>query len=159
MKKSIRQLFGIIVFLSPYFSTNGFGQTMNIVLPDGTTNSFSLTADSKIYFENDNLLFNENNFLIPIDQIRKITFSNSSGVNNVSENGKNFFISPNPVKDEISLKNVPNEICSVKIYNLTGKLMYSSNLNPSSAIINISNFPKGIYLVKVNNSTAKLIKL
>ncbi|MBP7368221.1 MAG: T9SS type A sorting domain-containing protein [Paludibacteraceae bacterium] len=159
MKKSIRQLFGILVCLSPFFSMSGFGQTMNIILPDGTTNSFFLSSDSKIYFENDNLLYNENNFSIPVDQIRKITFSTSSGVGNVAEEGKNFFISPNPAKDEITLKNVPNEICSVKIYNLTGKLMFSQNLNPASTIINISSLPKGIYLVKVNNSTAKLVKL
>jgi hypothetical protein len=159
MKKSIRQFFRILLCLPPFFSMSGFGQTMNIILPDGSANSFFLSSASKIYFEDNNLLYNENNFSIPIDQIRKITFSTSSGVDKVAEEGKNFFISPNPAKDEILLKNVPNEICSVKIYNLTGKLMFSNNLNPSSTIINISNLPKGIYLVKVNNSTAKLIKL
>lgn len=69
-----------------------------------------------------------------------------------------FTIYPNPVSDVVKITSSNNEIESIKIYNLQGKLMLETSAN----IVNVSNFTNGFYLAKIktNNGeeTKKFIK-
>ncbi|HNQ59778.1 MAG TPA: T9SS type A sorting domain-containing protein [Bacteroidales bacterium] len=159
MKTSARFLLPLLIILISSIGVDVFGQTITISLMDGTSNTYPLTSISKIYFEGNNLIFNEANMPIALDQIRKITFTASSGINIVNSGNTSLVISPNPASDAIKLFNLPNETCTVYIFDLTGLLVLSCILNPSNTSINVNNLTKGIYLVKVMNSTAKFIKL
>ena len=71
-------------------------------------------------------------------------------------------IYPNPVKDILQIQNINGEF-SYKIYNVTGKLLKTTN-NQISNNINISDLITGTYILEVTNSegvksTNKIIKL
>ena len=65
-------------------------------------------------------------------------------------------ISPNPVKDILTIKGCNKEVIS--IFNTTGELIYSINADSDLVTLNTSSWVKGVYFVKVNNNTYKLIK-
>ena len=67
-----------------------------------------------------------------------------------------YIISPNPVKDKLTLtlSNAENEI---KIFDLQGKLLLQQNVD-SSAEINVSMLPTGTYVLIVNGESYKFVK-
>ncbi|MDF1570436.1 MAG: family 16 glycosylhydrolase [Bacteroidales bacterium] len=72
-------------------------------------------------------------------------------------------IYPNPVEDFLTIE-VDQPIHSrVEIYSLSGRLMYSNQLQFTSHQINVSSFDKGLYFITVNSQdfvkTGKIIKL
>ncbi len=62
---------------------------------------------------------------------------------------------PNPVKESINITSRIENIKGLKIYNMIGALVYSSQVNDKSSSINIQNLPSGIYYAKLEleNST------
>lgn len=72
----------------------------------------------------------------------------------------NFNISPNPSSDIININSHQTPITTIKIYDLSGKLLFSNEIvSKLSFDLNISSFSKGVYILKLNNHfTAKFIK-
>jgi len=160
MKKADKLLTIVILSLQTIFITAKVqAQSMNIVLNSGTTQTYSITSASKIYFSDNNLIFGETNSSTSINQIRKITFSTATSVDNVSDNRTLFCVTPNPASSYVLLKNIPDENCTATIYSMTGAMMLSSIVSSSSNTVDVNSLPKGVYLVKVKNLTAKFIKL
>ncbi|MBP5725271.1 MAG: T9SS type A sorting domain-containing protein [Bacteroidales bacterium] len=62
----------------------------------------------------------------------------------------NSYISPNPVKDYLTLT-LPTDNNEIKIFDLQGKLLLQQNVE-FSAELNVSMLPKGTYVLVVNNS-------
>lgn len=62
----------------------------------------------------------------------------------------NTYISPNPVKDYLTLT-LPTDNNEIKIFDLQGKLLLQQNVE-FSAELNVSMLPKGTYVLVVNNS-------
>ncbi|MGC3979415.1 MAG: T9SS type A sorting domain-containing protein [Paludibacteraceae bacterium] len=150
----------MILLLS--FAINSFSQSsINIVRANGGTQTFSLTATSKVYFSDSNLMYNETGLSVPISDIIKLTFTLSTSTEDVGIDNNSNVISvyPNPASDYIALKNLPEKSPQINIYSTTGVLIVSFQMNSSSETINVSALPKGVYLVKVNSLTAKFIKL
>lgn len=107
MTKADKLLVVVILSLQTIFiTTNVQAQSMNIVLNSGTTQTFPITSASKIYFSDNNLIFGETSSSTSINQIRKITFSTATSVDNVSDNKTLFGISPNPASSYVLLKNI-----------------------------------------------------
>jgi len=81
---------------------------------------------------------------------------------NVREVADNKFkMYPNPAKNIVNIMaaNDGDNIASVKIYDLTGKVIYSAKANAASVIIDSAAFASGNYFVEVLSSTnAKTIK-
>jgi len=78
----------------------------------------------------------------------------------ISENTsvKNFKIFPNPAQNEVTIISNsinPTEFRTIRIFDLSGKLIYSnSEINQINSIeINLENFYAGIYLLQVETST------
>jgi hypothetical protein len=67
----------------------------------------------------------------------------------------NYNIYPNPTKGILNIKT--NKETEVIIYNIAGKVIYSSTINNSS-IIDISSFNNGIYLVKLTDKDEVYVK-
>ncbi|MDX6747203.1 endonuclease [Polaribacter sp. PL03] len=74
---------------------------------------------------------------------------------------ESFKMFPNPTNGDNIYFSV-TENARIKIYNVLGKLVQTSNVTKSNNSLNISNLTKGIYLLKINSSnqfiTKKLIK-
>jgi len=74
------------------------------------------------------------------------------GVSGINEETSNLLIYPNPVKDMLTVSGTYD---SVKIYDIYGKLILSSNTKQT---INVSSLSKGVYIIKLDNTIKKLIK-
>jgi Secretion system C-terminal sorting domain len=68
----------------------------------------------------------------------------------------NIKIYPNPTTGifTISIK----EDASVKMYDMFGKLIYTSKTNIGESKIDISNYPSGIYLLQVETENGSVTK-
>jgi LEA14-like dessication related protein len=71
---------------------------------------------------------------------------------------KSLKVFPNPVTNgnSISIKAPVNIEADVKLYNLTGKLVFENNVeNINSKSISLSNLPNGVYMLQITiNNTA-----
>jgi hypothetical protein len=79
-----------------------------------------------------------------------VSIENSTVHNSVN------YIYPNPAREQINIRNVnANEI---KIFDATGKRVYSSVTIEKNMSIDIAGFPEGLYFVKTGNTVSKIIK-
>ena len=80
-------------------------------------------------------------------------------VSTVTTESETFSIFPNPVSDQLIIKNIKPESFSVQIYSGIGQLVVvKQNLN-SQETINLKTLKSGIYLVKISaNSQLKAVK-
>lgn len=71
-----------------------------------------------------------------------------------------FAIYPNPATDQLTIETQDENITSVLVVDVVGKVLYSEeNLSSTNKNIDISTFSEGIYFVNINNSiTKKIIK-
>jgi len=65
-------------------------------------------------------------------------------------------IYPNPAQDYISIDNSENLVVKADIYNLSGQLVLSTNLN-GNEIINIQNLSAGNYILKLSNGNSQIV--
>ncbi|TZF93593.1 T9SS type A sorting domain-containing protein [Chryseobacterium panacisoli] len=63
---------------------------------------------------------------------------------------KTFKAYPNPVKEVLHLENIDRNL-SIKIYDLSGKLVFETTTNSNTTSIDTSNLQKGQYIVTVEN--------
>jgi hypothetical protein len=71
-------------------------------------------------------------------------------------NSTDFKIYPTLVSENLFI-NAPtkNKEYHIEIYNLTGMLVFNTDINIDNSSVNISNLEKGIYFVKVSSETEK----
>jgi hypothetical protein len=82
----------------------------------------------------------------------------STGINHNEDNSFLFKIYPNPVYDNLKIEFYDSMIHSIKIYDFSGKLLYSSEIEKSYQI-DCSDFAKGIYILKIDNDKySRIIK-
>ncbi len=72
-------------------------------------------------------------------------------------------IYPNPVKDWLTIETIDCTNCTIKVYNLNGKLLYSERLNGLQERIEVSHLSNGVYFLVVENErginqTEKFVK-
>ncbi|MCY1549037.1 hypothetical protein D9M68_851860 [compost metagenome] len=65
-------------------------------------------------------------------------------------------VSPNPVFDKASIKGL-NEKDVVSVYDINGRIVYSSVAKESSVIVDFSSLNQGVYFINITelNSTVK----
>ncbi|OSZ82332.1 hypothetical protein CAP35_03430 [Chitinophagaceae bacterium IBVUCB1] len=74
----------------------------------------------------------------------------ATSVNNISNKSDNISLYPNPATNEVNvIFNGMNDVKSVGIYNLIGKLQSIYKVSGTSANINVENLPSGIYLMRL----------
>ncbi len=81
-------------------------------------------------------------------------FTTAEDNTSISDNNdkKNIEVYPNPAKDVVSVSS-RNSIIDIRVFDIFGNLVYSSNINESADLhqINISDFSAGIYFVQLRN--------
>lgn len=153
----------IIIYSSPdatWYTTN------ILVYKNNTWESLDTTGNNPDYNGMLGLSFNNNNVLhiATIDEYSGGLVSIMSydtlyaGINYPDQIKESFFsIAPNPVQTELHI-NSKVEINTVKIFNLTGQLVFANNYKCTSATILTSNMKPGIYFVQVSNSKSTEVK-
>lgn len=82
-------------------------------------------------------------------------------INTIEPNNFNAYLYPNPTSNKTILRvEGLNENALVRIYDLTGRLIKSLeiNANDKELEIDIQNFTKGVYNIKITNSTTNITK-
>jgi hypothetical protein len=134
---------------------------VNVTYYDGNNQTFNVAATGKLYFANDNLFVKTDatttSTMIPVNIIRKITFSNALATSPFGNNEDNLLLYPNPSSDVIRIKSDGYEALKTKIYSLTGQLMLDG-IYQSNQDIDVSLLASGLYLVQVNGLTIKFSK-
>ncbi|MCQ2285774.1 MAG: S8 family serine peptidase [Bacteroidales bacterium] len=74
-------------------------------------------------------------------------------------NAVDFHIYPNPASDFITVV-LPEgmEGAQMQIFDLSGKLINTQNLNETNNTINVNSMASGLYFVKIGNTTKKFVK-
>lgn len=145
-------------------STGEDGQTVeyDITIPENALNGETRMRVLKVYSPSSTAMFwpsgacGDYNY----GQIEDYTVNISGGVMGISEieNQKiNFY--PNPVKDVLNISDAKT-ISSIAVFDLSGKQVYTQNVNSKQTQINVSNLATGIYIVKANvNGEVKTFKI
>ena len=77
---------------------------------------------------------------------------------NVKSIDKNLFkVYPNPAKNEITVSSIEN-IGKITIYDVTGKVMYTSNKVNANSTVNVSTFSRGVYMIEVMTDNKVSVK-
>jgi hypothetical protein len=77
----------------------------------------------------------------------------------IEENSDNTSVNiyPNPAKNLINIKS-SDKIENVKIYNLTGQIVFDKMINDNSVQINTSEYKSGIYFIKIRTKDGLINK-
>jgi len=78
---------------------------------------------------------------------------------NENENDKDIFIYPNPASNllVVELKKIIKPT-TIELIDITGRLLFSKEINYVSEQIDISQFASGAYYLTITNSTSKITK-
>lgn len=88
-------------------------------------------------------------------------FTNTSSTVGLNEQADvlNFSMFPNPFSNNLSISlNSISELTTIVISDITGKIVYSSQLNQLNTTINLDQLKEGIYFLELMNGTHKSVK-
>ena len=92
-----------------------------------------------------------------ISQTIKVDMASIAGIKEI--NGEKINMYPNPASDYVML--LSNGNGNLEIFDITGKIVYTSKINKNTQYIDVSSFEKGYYIAKVSSNdkiyTQKLI--
>lgn len=71
---------------------------------------------------------------------------------------KSFNVYPNPVKDIIHIKSNTLKLNNIKLYDFTGKIVLSKDVNHLNYDLNLSDLNTGIYFLQIEGENLKLVK-
>lgn len=129
----------------------------NIVKTDGTTASYVMSTDSKIYYSDTQLFLDSNGETVSynLSSLRKTYFSEIQSVNETDN--QQFAIYPNPAKDVLRINNISDNQ-EVIIYSINGAVV-KRDIVSEDAAINVSDLRAGLYIIGVGNEFSKFIKM
>lgn len=78
-------------------------------------------------------------------------------VNDVEVNNV-FSIYPNPANTEVTVFSKGGNVKAIKIFDATGRLVYTEVLNVTTATVNISSLSKGMYVISVNTENGENVE-
>ncbi|MGZ3903737.1 MAG: T9SS type A sorting domain-containing protein, partial [Bacteroidia bacterium] len=125
-----------------YTWTNGI--TDGVAFTPTATSTYTVTgSDSNGCNNSDTITVNVNNC--------------TTGIANLTENGAQIFVYPNPVRDILTFRS-NNRIGPVSIYDCLNNLIYQNTINSFQANIDLIEIPEGVYFVKVQGKYIKILK-
>lgn len=129
----------------------------NIVKTDGTTTSHVMNTNTKIYYSDTQLFFDDNGTTVSynLSELRKAYFTTQQSTEEVEN--QQLAIYPNPAKDVLNIKNLADNQ-EVTIYSINGAVVMKT-IASGNAEINISELRPGMYVVSASNLVSKFIKM
>ena len=143
------------------FHANAQGTSINLTVTtlDGTEQTFMLTEESQLRFENGETLVIEDGagttMSFPLANVRKLVCSEVTGTaeNSVSQ----LQILPNPTHGSFILHHLESTGLA-RVYSLDGRLVKTFQAS-EGCVVDISELSEGMYLLHLNGQTLKLMKL
>ena len=135
---------------------------LSVVFRDGSNEQFSNNSINNIKFEKNGIniyLGAGSSTVYSISTIRKLIFKNASGINELTDNMLKIQLFPNPVNEQLYIRNINIPETYVRIHTLDGVEVRNEQIFSMSNSINVSQLPKGLYLLKINNQALKFSKL
>ena len=83
----------------------------------------------------------------------------SAGLNKFGFGKDEIVIYPNPANDFIRIKTNITEAAWYNIYNISGQVILSGNVNGSNPLIKLPQLPAGLYLFQLENQSVQLIEI
>ena len=157
MKKSLM----LLLFLLAGFLLRGTAQNVTLVVTttDGTEQSFQLTNEGQLFFEDGERLVIEDGTgttaTFQLADIRKLVCTEITGMEESST--KSLRLLPNPTRDHFLLSNLQSS-CEARIYALDGRLVKTFTATEGMTV-DISELSKGMYLLHIDGQTLKMMKL
>lgn len=144
------------VFLANAQSTS---VTLVVTKTNGEVQSYQLTEESQLHFENGDRLIIEDgagiHVTFPLAEIQKLACTEYVGVGENNTSG--LLLIPNPTRDRFLINNLQNE-CEARVYALDGRLM-KSFIATEGMMVDISDLASGMYLLHIDGQTLKMMKL
>jgi uncharacterized protein YjdB len=78
----------------------------------------------------------------------------SAGDASLTGHKQNSIVYPNPVSDELNLRFEENIYTSIQLRDITGKLVYATDLTGTQHAINMSGFDSGVYVLVLSGNTS-----
>lgn len=161
MKPSFKRAFLLVAFIIGA-SLPMVAQATQVVvaMQDGTEQSFYLSEEDRMYFEDNAKLvieegFTKNTVKIPLADIRKMTCHEMDGT--VENAAAEVSIFPNPTLNTLTIRNLSGKQ-AVSIFALDGRLVKDFEVS-GDLTIDISDWAAGLYFVRTQSSTLKMVKL
>ena len=161
MKPSFKRAFLLVAFIIGA-SLPMVAQATQVVVAmlDGTQQSFYLSEEDRMYFEdNAKLVIEEgstkNTVKIPLADIRKMTCHEMDGTLENADADVSIF--PNPTLNTLTIRNLSGKQ-NVSIYALDGRLVKDFEVS-GDLTIDISDWAAGLYFVRTQSLTLKMVKL
>ena len=131
--------------------------TFYIVKTDGTTTSHAMSTNSKIYYSDTQLFFDDNGTTVSynLSELRKAYFSAPQSTEEIEN--QQLALYPNPAKDVLNIKNLADNQ-EVTIYSINGAVIMKTIVS-GNAEINVSDLHPGMYVVSAGNLVSKFIKM
>lgn len=150
-------LITIVIMVGMMYPALAQNVAFNIVKTDGTTASYVMSTDSKIYYSDTQLFIDSNGETVSynLSSLRKAYFSEIQGVNETDN--QQFAIYPNPAKDVLRINNISDNQ-EVIIYSINGAVI-KRDIVSEDAAINVSDLRAGLYIIGVGNEFSKFIKM
>lgn len=152
------RLWGAAVAL--FFAIGGLQAQNTVVIlnKEGAITQYSLQEEGKMYFENDNLMIKATSSdpatSFPLANIKKVSFMETSDVNDVLVSSLNVF--PNPTADYVYVA-YAKEGDKVEVLSWNGVLLSQQNYSENEGV-SLKNFPAGLYIVRLNGQSYKITK-
>ena len=151
----------LLLFFFAGFLLCGTAQNVTLVVTntDGTEQSFQLTDEGQLYFENGERLVIEDGTgttaTFQLANIRKLVCTEITGV---GENAtSDLLLIPNPSRNQFIINNLQNS-CEARLYALDGRLV-KSFIATEGMTVDISGLTPGMYLLHIDGQTLKMMKL
>ena len=162
MRNVIFKSLVLIAFLAGvafHASAQGTDVALVVTKTNGQEQTYQLTEDSRMHFENGEQLVIEDGagatITIQLAEIRKLVCTEITGVS--ENNASQLLLIPNPTRDHFLISNLQSE-CEARLYTLDGRLVKSFTAIEGQ-LIDISDLTPGMYLLHIDGQTLKMMKL
>lgn len=101
------------------------------------------------------------NGCVSLPQYSQVSLKTCLDVGLDEHSGRQNLISPNPVKDMLTIKNIGNNTEFIELINLTGNLIYKidkRDLNHETQI-DLEQLEKGLYILKIKATNGKVVTI
>lgn len=150
----MKKILTLLICVLLYCSANANVPTAIVVqTTDDLTEVFILNENTKFKFVDNEIyiIYPEGEYSITYDELRKIEYSEVSGINPV-ENEPTYYFS----EKKLTVDATTTEL-EISLFTLGGETLYLRKVKASeSVVIDFSGY-KGIYILKINGTSHKLI--
>jgi hypothetical protein len=159
MKEKIRLFLFLLLIGTGISEVNA--QSMVIRAKDGTETVKSLSGLQKFTFNDNNLLLDYttgSTESYSLSNISKLYFSTGNGNSVITSQTNKISIYPNPTSGQLYVSNIPESSTIATIYRIDGALVLKTEMEAGTNTISVEGLSKGLYLLKINNQVLKFFK-